>query len=93
MEASMTSEISAETAATNYEITLAPPNTVSVGSMFLVRVKVTTASGGPVRNARVRAGIKALKINTPSSTSPDLLQSLAVEGNSLQVMSDENGGT
>ena len=90
MEASMTSEISAETAATNYEITLAPPNTVSVGSMFLVRVKVTTASGGPVRNARVRAGIKALKSNTPSSTSPDLLQSLAVEGNSLQVMSDEN---
>lgn len=61
-----------------------------VGSMFLVRLQVSTASGGPVRDARVRVGIKALKSMAPGSTSPSLLQSLAVSGNSLGVVADEN---
>ena len=60
------------------------------GSMFLVRMQVSTASGGPVRDARVRVGIKALKAMAPGSTSPNLLQSLATAGNSLGTVADQN---
>eukprot|EP00913_Durusdinium_trenchii_P015907 g14948.t1 len=90
LEQSMTSEIVAETTASQYMVVLPPPETVTVGSMFLVRLKVTTASGGPVRDVRVRVGIKSLTTTAPGRTSPGLLQSLAVQGNSLGVVSTGN---
>jgi len=60
------------------------------GQMFLMRVQVLTASGGPVRDARVRVGIKALKAMAPGSTNPNLLQTLAAQGNSLGTVADQN---
>ena len=62
------------------------------GQMFLMRVQVLTASGGPVRDARVRVGIKALKAMAPGSTNPNLLQTLAAQGNSLGTVADQKCG-
>lgn len=90
IEETMTPEISAETAASQYAILLPPPDSVVVGQMFLMRVQVLTASGGPVRDARVRVGIKALKAMAPGSTNPNLLQTLAAQGNSLGTVADQN---
>ncbi|CAJ1433594.1 unnamed protein product, partial [Effrenium voratum] len=89
-KASLTPEISAEIAPSQYNVVLAPPELVYVGAMFLIRIKVTTASGAPARDVRIRVGIKTVSSTSPSSTSPGLLQSLAASGNSIQVVSDSN---
>ena len=86
--ASITSEITAETTANQFLIALHPPELITVGSMFLVRLKVTTASGAPVRDVRVRVGIQQAAATSPSSTSPLMLQSLAQNGKRLEVLSD-----
>lgn len=90
MQRPMTAEISAETTPSKYEITVPPPINIRVGVLFLVRVKVSTASGGPVENVRLRVGIRSLSLTTPRRTSPALLQLLALQGNSIGVLTEEN---
>ena len=87
-QASSTAEISAETAASQYFIALQPPEIATVGSVFLVRLRVTTASGGPVRDVRVRAGIQKAAATSPSSAGPAMLQSMAQKGKRLEVLAD-----
>ena len=90
MQAPMTPEIAAEVAPSQYQVVLAPPNNIRVGNMFLVRVRVGTSSGSPLANVRLRVGIKALSSTWPRSMSPRLLQLLAVQGNSIGVLADQN---
>ncbi|CAE7216830.1 unnamed protein product, partial [Symbiodinium microadriaticum] len=89
-QSSTTIEIAAETTASQFFLALVPPEIAIVGNVFLVRLRVTTASGAPVRDVRVRAGIQKLAATSPGSTSPGLLQSLVQSGRRLEVLTDSN---
>ena len=89
-QSSTTIEITAETTASQFFLALVPPEIAIVGNVFLVRLRVTTASGAPVRDVRVRAGIQKLAATSPGSTSPGLLQSLVQSGRRLEVLTDSN---
>ena len=91
MQQPMTAEISAETTPSKYEITVPPPINIRVGVQFLVRVKVSTASGGPLENFRLRVGIRSRSLTAPRRTSPALLQLLALQGNSMGVFTEDMG--
>jgi len=54
--------------------------------MFLVRIKVATASGAPIRDVRMRVGIALTSATSPSSSSPSMLQSLASQGKKLGIV-------
>ena len=87
-QASSTTELTAETTASAFSLALQPPEIATVGTVFLVRLKVTTASGAPVRDVRVRAGIQKAAATSPGSTSPATLQALALNGRKLEVLAD-----
>eukprot|EP00931_Biecheleriopsis_adriatica_P037967 TRINITY_DN21779_c0_g2_i2.p1 TRINITY_DN21779_c0_g2~~TRINITY_DN21779_c0_g2_i2.p1 ORF type:complete len:1168 (+),score=198.52 TRINITY_DN21779_c0_g2_i2:212-3505(+) len=82
--------IVAETEPSQYRIEIPPPDVVQVGSMFLVRLRVLTKSGGPVRGQQIRVGIKSGSATSSSSVGTDTLQKMAQNGNTINVVANGN---
>jgi hypothetical protein len=66
-------------------IELPPPNMVTVGAMFLVRVRLSTQSGGPVGDSMLRTAIVPTVATTPSTSGGSMLEQMGSMGNTLSA--------
>eukprot|EP00931_Biecheleriopsis_adriatica_P027992 TRINITY_DN16743_c0_g2_i1.p1 TRINITY_DN16743_c0_g2~~TRINITY_DN16743_c0_g2_i1.p1 ORF type:complete len:2408 (-),score=436.36 TRINITY_DN16743_c0_g2_i1:52-7275(-) len=82
-----TNEIAAELTPSAYEVIIPPPNVVTVGHIFLVRIQVRTASGSPLSGVRVTCALKDASLSNPLSAGADFLQNLAKSGDTIAVSS------
>ncbi|CAE8714044.1 unnamed protein product [Polarella glacialis] len=80
-----TREIKAELTPAGASTSVAPPDVVTVGSMFLVRIQLRTASGAPLAGQSIRVGIVKVSSTKASSASGGLLQRLSQQGHTLAV--------
>eukprot|EP00931_Biecheleriopsis_adriatica_P041207 TRINITY_DN23583_c0_g1_i1.p1 TRINITY_DN23583_c0_g1~~TRINITY_DN23583_c0_g1_i1.p1 ORF type:complete len:2026 (+),score=318.32 TRINITY_DN23583_c0_g1_i1:88-6078(+) len=87
-EARTTSTIQAETQPASAQVLLPPPPVVTVGDVFLVRLRIFTKTGSPLSGADIRVGIKSAATTSGTEASPSLLQSIGQEGNTLSAVSD-----